>query len=87
MPMGCAKICLRSNWAKDYISMNLSTSNKGWHSQWSYRLKNDVSPSLLEHALPEYTGRVIEVVPKSWGWGVLKDSKKIADHLAKGLDG
>jgi hypothetical protein len=32
MPMGCAGIRLRNNWAKDYISMKLSTSNKGWHS-------------------------------------------------------
>jgi hypothetical protein len=33
--------------------------------------------------MPEYTGHVIEVVPESWGWGVLKkDAKNIADHLA-----
>jgi hypothetical protein len=38
---------------------------------------------LLEHALPEYTGRVVEVVLDSWGWGVSKkDVKRIADHLA-----
>jgi hypothetical protein len=82
MPMGCAGIRLRNNRAKDYISMKLSTSNKGWHSQWFY-LKNDAVPSLPEHALPEYIGRVIEVVPESWGWGVpKKDAKRIIDHLA-----
>jgi hypothetical protein len=32
MPMGCAGIRLRNNQAKDYISMKLLTSNKGWHS-------------------------------------------------------
>jgi hypothetical protein len=67
--MGCAEIRLRSNRAKDYISMKLSTSNKGWHSQWFY-LKNDAAPSLPEHALPEYARCVIEVVPESWGWGI-----------------
>jgi hypothetical protein len=62
--------------------MKLLTSNKGWHSQWFY-LKNDAAPSLPEHALPKYTGRVIEAIPESWGRGVpKKDSKRIADHLA-----
>jgi hypothetical protein len=81
MLMGCVGIRLRNNWAKDYISMKLSTSNKGWHSQWFY-LKNDAAPSLPEHGLSEYTGHVIEVVPKLWRWGIpKKDTKRIADHL------
>jgi hypothetical protein len=65
------------------MAARLSTSNKGWHSQWFY-LKNDAAPNLLEHALWEYTGCVVEVVPESWvRWGVpKKDMKKIADHLA-----
>ena len=52
--------------------MQLSTSNKGWHSQWFY-LKNATT------ALPEFIGRLIEEAPKSWRkWGVLeKDKKKI----------
>jgi hypothetical protein len=38
---------------------------------------------LPEHALPEYTGHVIEVVPESWGWGIpKKNTKTITDHLA-----
>jgi hypothetical protein len=46
-------------------------------------LKNTAAPSLPEHALPEYTGRVVEAVPDSWGWGVpKKDVKRIIDHLA-----
>jgi hypothetical protein len=82
MPMGCIGICLRNNWAKEYISMKLSLLNKGWHSQWFY-LKNNASPALPEHALPEYTGRVVEVVLDSWGWGIPnKDLKRIVDHLA-----
>jgi hypothetical protein len=83
MPMGCASIHLRNNRSKDYMAARLSTSNKGWHSQWFY-LKNGAAPNLLEHALREYTRCVVEVVPESWErWGVpKKDMKKIADHLA-----
>ena len=53
--------------------MRLSTSNKGWHSQWFY-LKNDAAAPL-----PEFTWRLIEEAPESWRkWGVLeKDKKKI----------
>ena len=54
MPIGCAGIQLRNNRVGEYSSMRLSTSNKGWHSQWFY-LKNDaVVP------LPKFTGRLIE---------------------------
>ena len=57
--------------------MRLSTSNKGCHSHWFY-IKNDAAAPL-----PEFTGRLIEEVPKSWRkWGVLeKDKKRIQDHL------
>ena len=41
-PMGCAGIHLRNNRVGEYPSMRLSTSNKGWHSQWFY-LKNDAN--------------------------------------------
>ena len=76
MPMGCASIHLRNNRANDYPLMRLSTSNKGWHSQWFY-VKNDVAAPL-----PVYSGCLIEEVPGSWKWGVLdKDKKKIKDHL------
>jgi hypothetical protein len=82
MPMGCADIRLRNNQAKDYISMRLATSNKGWQSRWFY-LKNDTATALPEHALSEYTRRVVEAVLDSWGWGVPKrDVKRITDHLA-----
>jgi len=54
MLMGCVGIQLRNNRVDEYLSMRLSTSNKGWHSQWFY-LKNDaVVP------LPKFTGRLIE---------------------------
>ena len=58
--------------------MRLSTSNKGWHSQWFY-LKDDVAAPLSE-----FTGRLIEEALESWRkWGVLeKDKKKIRDHNA-----
>jgi hypothetical protein len=68
---------------REYISMNLSTSNKGWHSQWFY-LKNVAGLSLLEHVLPEFTGRVIEMVSEMWAkWGLTKKEKRrIRDHVA-----
>ena len=58
VPMGCADIQLRNNWVSEYPPMRLSTSNKGWHSYWFY-IKNDVAAPL-----PEFTGRLIEEVPK-----------------------
>ena len=75
-PIGCASIHLRNTRATDYSLMRLSTSNKGWHSQWFY-IKDDVTAPLLM-----YTGRLIEQALWSWRWGVLdKDKKRIKDHL------
>ena len=57
--------------------MHLSTSNKGWHSQWFY-IKDDMASPL-----PVFSGRIIEEVSGSWKWGVPdKDKKRIKDHLA-----
>ena len=42
VPMGCASIHLRHTRSRDYLLMRLSTSNKGWHSQWFY-VRDDVS--------------------------------------------
>ena len=51
--------------------MRLSTSNKGWHSQWFY-LKNDAASPL-----PEFTGRLIGEASEQWRkWGVPKKDKK-----------
>ena len=73
MPMGCTSIQLRNNQVSEYSSMRLSTSNKGWHSQW-FNLKNDAAVPL-----PEFTGRLIEEAPEQWRkWDVPeKDKKKI----------
>ena len=57
VPMGCASIHLRPTRSRDYPLMRLSTSNKGWHSQWFY-VSDDVSVPL-----PKYTGRLIEEAP------------------------
>ena len=77
MPMGCVGVQLWNNQVGEYLSMRLSMSNKGWHSQWFY-LKNDaVAP------LPEFTGRLIEEAPESWRkWGIPEKDKKIRDHIA-----
>ena len=78
MPMGCVGIQLRNNQVSEYLSMQLSTSNKGWHSQWFY-LKNDTTDPL-----PEFTRCLIKeaLEPRS-KWGILeKDKKKIWDHIA-----
>ena len=53
VPVGCASIHLRNNQGRMYPLMRLSTSNKGWHSQWFY-VKNDVAAPL-----PAFTGRYI----------------------------
>jgi len=69
--MECAGIQLRNNRVNEYPPMGLSTSNQGWHSHWFY-VKNDAAAPL-----PEFTGRLIEEVPKLWRkWGVLEKDKK-----------
>jgi hypothetical protein len=55
--MECTGIHLQSHQANEYMSLQLSRSNKGWHAQWFY-LKNDTTAPLLE-----FTGRLIEPVP------------------------
>ena len=74
-PVGCAGIHLRSNRARAYPLMHLSTSNKGWHSQWFY-VKNDAAA-----ALPAFTGRYILEALGSWGWGVSGKGKKQLNDL------
>ena len=73
MPMGCVGIQLQNNQVSKYQSMQLSTSNKGWHLQWFY-LKNATAAPLSE-----VTGCLIEEALEQWRkWGVLeKDKKKI----------
>ena len=71
MPMGCAGIQLQNNRVGEYLSMRLSTTNKGWHFQWFY-LKNDAATPL-----PEFTGRLIEGALEQWRkWGIPKKDKK-----------
>ena len=55
--------------------MCLSTSNKGWHSQWFY-IKNDATAPL-----PAFTGCYILEAPGSWGWGVPGKRKKQLNSL------
>ena len=77
VPVGCAGIHLHNNWVEAYPLMHLSTSNKGWHSQWFY-IKDDAAAPM-----PVFSGRVVEEVPGSWKWGVLtKEKKNINDLLA-----
>ena len=77
MPMGCASIHLRPTRSRDYPLMHLSTSNKGWHSQWFY-IKDDLSATL-----PKYSGRLIDEALESWQWGCPTLGKKhLADLLA-----
>ena len=73
MPMGYASIHLHHTWLRDYPLMHLSTSNKGWHSQWFY-VKDDLSATL-----PRYSGHLIDEAPESWLWGCPTPMKK---HLA-----
>ena len=59
-PMGCAGIHFQNNLVGEYPLMWLSTSNKGWHSQWFYLKNNTATP------LSEFTGRLIKEAPESW---------------------
>ena len=59
--------------------MRLSTSNKGWHSQWFY-VKNDAAAPL-----PVFTRRYIVETPGSWGWGVMGKEKKHLNNLLAAL--
>ena len=71
MPMGCTGIQLWNNQVGEYPPMQLSTSNKGWHSQWFY-LKNTAAAPLSE-----FTGCLIGEALEQWRkWGVLKKDKK-----------
>jgi len=78
-PVGCAGIHLRHHRAGAYSLMRLSTSNKGWHSQWFY-VKNDVAAPL-----PVFTGSYIVEAPESWGWGVMAKGKKHLNGLLAAL--
>jgi hypothetical protein len=57
VPMGCAGIHLYSNRATEYMSLQLSRSNKGWHTLWFYLKNNAAAPlsdfteDLIEEAL------------------------------------
>ena len=76
-PVGCTDIHLRNNRADAYPSMRLSTSNKGWHSQWFY-VKDDTAAPLLV-----FSRGIIKEAPGSWRWGILvKERKNIDDLLA-----
>ena len=59
--------------------MRLSTSNKGWHSQWFY-VKNDAAAPL-----PVLTGRYIVETPGPWRWGVTAKGKKHLNGLLAAL--
>jgi hypothetical protein len=58
MPMGCSSIHLRSNRTGEYMSLWLSSSNKGWHKQWFYLKNNTAAPLLV------FSGRLIKETPE-----------------------
>jgi hypothetical protein len=67
----CA-IQLRQSWVDGYITMNGSSSNKGWHQRWFY-LRSDA-----DAPLPPYTGRSFKEAPVSLGYGpIATDKEKI----------
>jgi hypothetical protein len=76
VPVGCASICLWGNRTAQYMSLSLTTSNKGWHKQWFY-LKNDHAAPLLL-----FFDSFIESASKTWVWGPLANKQdRIEDHL------
>ena len=75
-PVGCASIHLHNNQAGAYPLMHLSTSNKGWHSQWFYVRDGAAAP------LPVFSRRFIVESPGPWSWGIpVKEKKHVNDLL------
>jgi hypothetical protein len=68
MPIGCASIRLRGNRAAQYMSLPLTTSNKGWHKQWFYLRNNPAAP------LPLFSDSFIESASKMWVWGLRQEA-------------
>ena len=57
--------------------MCLSTSNKGWHSQWFYVRDDAVAPLLV------FSRRFIVEALGPWKWGIpVNEKKNISDILA-----
>jgi hypothetical protein len=67
--VGSVGVHLRSATAHEYLAAPTPSTNQGWHQRWFY-LRNDAA-----HPLPPFSGRVIDVQPECWRWGVAKDSK------------
>jgi hypothetical protein len=76
-PRGCTGIHLRNNWVKEYMTLNLVSSNKGWHSLWFYLKDSPVPP------LPAFSCHGIFEAPAEWKDDVpTVDLEKIDHHLA-----
>jgi hypothetical protein len=70
VPLGCASIHHRGHRFAEYMALQLSRSNKGWHVLWFY-VKNDaVVP------LPDFTICLIDEAPPVWEWGPPEKEKK-----------
>jgi hypothetical protein len=76
VPVGSASIRLRGNRVAQYMSLSLTTSNKGWHKQWFY-LRNDTAAPLSI-----FSGSFIESTLMTWVWGPpAKEHDRLQDHL------
>jgi len=64
--IGCAALKAKNDRGGLYLTGNLASSNKGWHTGWFY-LRNDAAKPL-----PQYTGRTFESPPADWKWGASK---------------
>ena len=62
-----------------YIPAQLTSSNRRWYSSWFY-LRND------DGGLPPYTGRVVEVQPEHWRYGVPSEEQHRLRPLLKALE-
>ena len=62
-----------------YILAQLTSSNRCWYSSWFY-LRND------DGGLPPYTGRVVEVQPEHWRYGVPSEEQHRLRPLLKALE-
>nr|TKV93325.1 hypothetical protein SEVIR_9G218900v2 [Setaria viridis] len=60
--------------------MKTATSHNGWHQLWFYVKNYANSP------LPAFTGRVIEVAPELWSYGLVEKEKKWITGLLQAIE-
>jgi hypothetical protein len=78
--IGCTTILLKWGRSSEYLVSPLTSSNSGWHSEWSYLQNNPECP------LPAYTRGYYDMAPQVWSNGpVKKDQQKLLSSCREAL--